>query len=429
MLFYFKIALKSMLNRHQQYKSLFAVTAVGICIMLSALMITDGMIKSMNEKARQYYGGDVQFLGGTNLTKPLKQAEEEIEVIKNCFKKEDVIVIKRFNHDGSNDSYYFEGSSVRQRAIIGIDFENEKELFEKFTFIEGSFEKGENEDTVLLSEPIAKKLGCHAGDSVTLYCPTDYGINTIELVLTGIFQDASVFGMYTSYVNYMSLMKVLNKEPCIDRISVYYKKGEPSNKQLESLYSKLSKNFDMYPYGIDKQDFYDDFSSLARGVAKWCMIPLASNVSDLRLLVSALKLIVAAIVLVLMIIISVGISSTYRVIVIKRSVESGTLRAIGMRPSGIMKMFVSEAFFLLLSGALTGFVASLIIVNIISTFNLSFVSGLDLFLTGGCLIPCVNGLKIIGLVTVIIVTTLCSVLFTLRKLIHVSPVTAMATTT
>lgn len=428
-MFYFKIALKSMLNRHQQYKSLFAVTAVGICIMLSALMITDGMIKSMNEKARQYYGGDVQFLGGITLTKPLAMAQEESEVLKDFLKKENAIVINRFNHDGSNDSYYFEGTSVRQRSIIGIDFENEKELFEKFTFIEGSFEKGEYEDTVLLSEPIARKLGCHAGDSVTLYCPTDYGINTIELVLTGIFQDASVFGMYTSYVNYMSLMKVLNREPCIDRISVYYKKGEPSNRQLLSLYSKLEQKFTMYPFGIDKQDFYDDFSSLSKKDARWCLIPLASNVSDLRLLVGALKLIVAAIVLVLMIIISVGISSTYRVIVIKRSIESGTLRAIGMRPSGIMKMFVCEAFFLLLSGALSGFAVSLIIVKILSVFNLSFVSGFDLFLTGGCLIPFVNGFKITGLVAVIIVTTLCSVLFTLRKLIHVSPVTAMATTT
>lgn len=427
-MFYFKIALKSILNRHQQYKSLFAVTAVGICIMLSALMITDGMIKSMNEKARQYYGGDVQFLGGLHLTKSLEQAHKEAALLKQNLKNDNVLVIERFNHDGSKDSYYFEGTSVKQRAIIGVNFEEEKELFSKFTFVEGSYEKGEYEDTVLLSEPIAKKLGCHVGDSVTYYCPTDNGINTTQLVLTGIFQDASVFGMYTSYVNYSSLMTALCREPQIDRISIYYKNGEPSNRQLLKLYSELSDTFNMYPFGIDKQDFYDDYSKL-NGVEKYCLIPLSSNVTDLKLVISALQLIVAAIVLMLMIIISVGISSTYRVIVIKRNVESGTLRAIGMRPSGVMKMFVAEAFLLLISGALTGFAASFIIVNVIAKFNLSFVSGFDLFLTGGCLIPGINGLKITGLVTVIIVTTLCSVLFTLRKLVHVSPVTAMATTT
>lgn len=428
-MFYFKIALKSILNRHQQYKSLFAVTAVGICIMLSALMITDGMIKSMNEKARQYYGGDVQFLGGEKLEKSLVQSSKEVETIYECLSNDDVLIFERYNHDASSDSYYFEGTSVKQRAIIGVDFKKESELFSKFTFVEGSYLSEEYEDTVLLSEPIAKKLGCHVGDLITYYCPTDFGINTSEFVLTGIFQDASVFGMYTSYVNYNSLINALKKDSIINRISVYFRNGEPSARKILKLYSELSSKYTMFEYGIDKQVFYNDLDHLPEGIKKYALIPLSSNVTDLKLVVSALQLIVAAIVLMLMIIISVGISSTYRVIVIKRNVESGTLRAIGMRPSGVMKLFVTEAFLLLVSGALTGFIVSFLIVNIISKFNLSFVSGFDLFLTGGCLIPSVNCLKIIGLVTVIIVTTLCSVLFTLRKLVHVSPVTAMATTT
>ena len=159
------------------------------------------------------------------------------------------------------------------------------------------------------------------------------------------------------------------------------------------------------------------------------MISLESNVSDLKMLVQALKIIVFAIVVLLVIIIAVGISSTYRVIVIKRNVESGTLRALGMKTSGIMKLFITEAFLLLLSGAVTGFVFSLIIVNVASCFSLSFISGFDLFLTKGCLVPEVNAVKIICFVSVIIVTTLLSVLFTLRKLVHVSPVGAITATT
>ena len=53
-MFYFKIAIKSIIERRRQYTSLFAVCAVGVCLMLSAIMITDGMVASMNEKARQY---------------------------------------------------------------------------------------------------------------------------------------------------------------------------------------------------------------------------------------------------------------------------------------------------------------------------------------------------------------------------------------
>lgn len=430
-MFYFKLAIKSILERHRQYTALFAVSAVGICLMLFAIMVTDGMMVSMNEKARQYYGGDVQLLGGDHLKKSYEQAEQECQMLKECVERDDVIFIKRYVRDGSRDSYYFEGTDVKQRAIMGVDFKNEAPLFDKFTFVEGSYSLDENLDTVLLSEPIAKKLGCHAGDYVTLYVETDSGyVNTINLVLTGIFQDASVLGMYTSYVNYESLMRVLNIENTIDRISIYYKNGSPSILELYALQEKLETKVDMFPFGMIKTDFYDEFSKSIDPTPekKYILVPLESNVSELKMLVQALRLIVSIIVILLAVIIAVGISSTYRVIVIKRNIETGTMRALGMKPSGVMKMFVTEAFVLLLSGAILGFIFSLIICKIASVFNLSFITGFDLFLTGGHLLSYFNGIKILAFVSVIIVTTLLSMLFTLRKLVHVSPVGAIAAT-
>lgn len=428
-MFYFNIAVKSIFERRRQYKSLFAVCAVGVCIMLSAIMITDGMVASMNEKARQYYGGDLQLLGGKSLSNPEEEADRAIEVLRESLDDKSVVISKRYNHDARNEIYYFEGASVRQRVIFGIDFETEKQLFDKFTFIEGSYKGKDYEDIVLLSEPIAKKLGCHAGDSVTLYVVTGDGYtNTIEVVVAGIFQDSSVFGMYTSYMNYSALMKALAFDKVmVNRISLYYPKGMPSLFARNKLQKNLESKLNMYPLGMDKDVFYDDY--LKNGVEKYAIISLEANVSNLKLLVQALQLILAAIVVMLVIIISVGISSTYRVIVIKRNVESGTLRALGMKPSGIMRLFITEAFMLLVTGCLTGFISSLIIVKIASIFNLSFISGFDLFLTAGCLAPCINGIKILGFLAVIIVTTLVSVLFTLRKLVHVSPVGAITATT
>ena len=128
-MFYFNIAVKSIIERKRQYKSLFAVCAVGVCLMLCAIMVTDGMISSMNEKARQYYGGDVLFLGGHSITKPLTDALEEAQMLKESVgDRKDVKVFLRYNHDPEEhgESYYYEGTTVRQRAIIGVDFENEK---------------------------------------------------------------------------------------------------------------------------------------------------------------------------------------------------------------------------------------------------------------------------------------------------------------
>lgn len=428
-MFYINVAIKSILERRRQYKSLFLVCVVGVCLMLCALTVTDGMLISMNEKARQYYGGDFQFLGGQKLENTFEYACSTCEKLEKILDTSQINIYKRFNHDASSDSIYFEGSSVRQRVIFGVDFENEKDLFEKFTFIEGSFINKSYSDTILISAPIASKLKCHVGDSITLYTETDNNYaNTIDLVVSGIFQDSSVFGMYTSYVNYESLMRVLNHNPKkIDRISFYFKKGAPSILAEKKLYNQLESEFSLYPNGIDKNLFYDDFKK--SGNEKWALISLEDNVSELRLLVQALKLIVYLIVILLVIIISVGISSTYRVIVIKRNVESGTLRALGMKPSGIMKMFVTEAFLILISGSFLGFIFSMIITKIVSIFDLSFISGFDLFLTGGKLISSFDFTKILTYIFIIVVTTLLSVLFTLRKLVRVSPVGAITATT
>jgi hypothetical protein len=84
---------------------------------------------------------------------------------------------------------------------------------------------------------------------------------------------------------------------------------------------------------------------------------------------------------------------------------------------------------LLLSGAVTGFAASLAAARIASNYNLSFVSGFDLFLTGGYLAPVLRPGEAFFLLGIIFVTTLGAVLFTLRKLVHVSPVGALATVT
>lgn len=92
-------------------------------------------------------------------------------------------------------------------------------------------------------------------------------------------------------------------------------------------------------------------------------------------------------------------------------------------------LYFTEVFVLLVSGCAIGFALSLVVVKIVSVFNLSFISGFDLFLTGGRLAPSLYGIKAILLVAIIFVTTLGAVLFTLRKLVHISPVGALSTVT
>lgn len=430
---YLNFAVKSLLNRARQYRSLFAVSAIGMCIMVSVLMITDGMLNSMTEKMRQFYGGDFMILGGEKFWQEdewwyrIENSQKMIDALKEILPK-NALVSARYSKVDGDKSFFFEGVGVKQRTLQGVKFEDEHALFQKFTFVEGNADARADGDGAVISLPVAQKLGVHVGDEVLLFFEEGSFKNTISLVIMGIFQDSSVFGMYTSYIDYKALSEVLAiRTGEIDKISVYYPNGSPSDGEIRRVQNELEKRFKMFPLSYDRKDWQN--YSCGDDEIIYALIPLEANISDLRKLSSALNAIVALIVAMLVIIISVGISSTFRVIVMKRAVESGTFRALGMKPSGLMLLYFTEVFVLLASGCAIGFALSLVVTKIVSGFNLSFISGFDLFLMGGHLVPTLCGGKMIFLTAIIFVTTLGAVLFTLRKLIHISPVGALSTVT
>jgi ABC-type lipoprotein release transport system permease subunit len=83
-----------------------------------------------------------------------------------------VHVYRRFDYDGSASSLYFEGGSSRIRIIKGVDFQAEQALFSRFTFVEGNAVERSKNASILLSEPVARKLGVHIGDNVTIFMRT-----------------------------------------------------------------------------------------------------------------------------------------------------------------------------------------------------------------------------------------------------------------
>jgi len=66
------------------------------------------------------------------------------------------------------------------------------------------------------------------------------------------------------------------------------------------------------------------------------------------------------------------IGNTMSTAVVERTVEIGTLRAIGLRRSGIRRLFLCEGVLLGLIGAVTGVLAALLIASLINNSGLSW---------------------------------------------------------
>lgn len=421
-----KMSLRSIVYRRKQYVSMFLVCLFGVGISIFSIFLINGMLSALENKARIYYGGDYQFMGGT-YDYELFDYDDYIEDLKTVFPK-NTIIAPRFDYTDGYAALYFEGVGVRQRMMKGVDFTIEKELFSTLNFRSGSIEGMAGSNGILLSAAIADILEVSTGDSVTLMIHTkSQGINTVELVVNGIFTDSSLFGMYTSYMDIDCLRDAYRfPENCINRICITLPEGYDAENLAATYQTTLEAKYPMYEQVSNKQLFYDHRNDM--GFPNYALIKLSANLNDVQILIDAMKFISSFIIIILMLIIIIGVSSTFRVIVIKRINEIGIYKAIGMRYGKIMGMLLTETMLLVISGCLSGLVFSLILCLFAKFINFSFIPAFDIFLKNGVLVPNINIVYFIILAAVIIVTTLCAVYLRIRKSVAVPPCEALAVT-
>ncbi|MCR4626837.1 MAG: FtsX-like permease family protein [Treponema sp.] len=426
---HFILGLRSLLLRKRQYLSLFLVCAIGVGISLFSVFVINGMLDSLRMKAKIYYGGDLQFIGGNNeLYFP--DAEGMIEKLKDVFPKQ-AVISQRFDFDAQYAALYFEGLGVRQRVIKGVDFKREKNLFEYFTFVSGSAQNMADTNGILLSKPIAEMLECNTGDTVILMLRDrhDY-INTVELEVKGIFSDSSLFGMYTSYMDVNVLKDAFGMErKACNRIVISFSEHDKEALNIDYYQSMLEQKFNMFEQVDDKNIFYrkliDERVLLP---PTYALIPLKSNLKEVEILIDAMNVISSFIIYTLVLIIIIGISSTYRVLVMKRSNEIGIYMAIGMNRNGIRKILLSENFVLLVTGCFAGFLLSLLLCYFTKFVNFSFIPAFDIFLSKGVIIPVIDIFSIFAICLIVIVTTTIAVLFAVQKTVKMTPCQALAVT-
>ena len=424
-----KMGLRSLLYRKKQYISLFLVCTVGVGISLFCLFLVEGMLNSLEAKAKLYYGGDFTFIGGQHeLTFP--NVDDFIEKLTPVFPSGSV-VSSRFDFDADYSSFYFEGIEARQRVIKGIDFSKEMKLFQGFNYLEGNPLKMAGSNGVLLSEPIAETLGVQVGDSITFLLKTIKGYtNTVVLEVHGIFRDSSLFGMYTSYMDISCLRKSYDvAQTWANRICIDFPADfKITQERVENFQTQLEQKFTMFPLVDDKEIFYESLLNKRFSEPHYALVDLYANLEDLKVLIDAMKIVATFVILILMVIIMVGVSSTYRVIVMKRINEIGIYKAIGMNRMGIFSVLLSETSLLILVGCVVGIIFSWILCGGISLFSFSFIPAFDIFLVDGKLLPKISFLQSVLISVLVYVTTTFAVLFSVQKSVRMTPVDALGVT-
>ncbi len=423
---YSSIAFRSLKFEPKRYLLLFLVASFGIALALSAIGLMNGILNAFNNKARIYYGGDLMLLHSTNGKLGWYNTEETLDFIEPYFSKKNFLVSSRIDYENNHTYLFFEGTSLKQRKIKGVDFNKEEKLFSSLTFLDGSRKILKGTNGIYISTVTAEKLNLKIGDNVLLMLKTvNNYTETTNLVVEGIFQDSSLFGANISYLDLEFLRNLVNypKDYSIS-IGVFSNK-KLSNTEIFSIQNDLKKYFDMYKIVEDKQFFIDELN-LAKG--KTALITLTANLENLNFLILAMHIIIYIIIAVLIIIIAIGIGSTYKVIAVKRTNEIGMYMALGLAPNKIIKLFLIEVFYLMTGAFVLSLVILAILSSIVMSLDFTLIPAFDIFLMNGKLLIQPSFLQIVSIFAIVVVTTILFVYFTIRKCVKIEPIEALSVT-
>ena len=338
---YSSIAYRSLKYEPKRYLLLFIAASIGIALAITALGLMNGMMASLHNKARIYYGGDMMLMQNNNGSIGFFSTTETIKKLEPYFNSKDIMLSSRIDVDLDEMYFIYEGLSVKQRKLKGVDFSKENILFDTISFIEGDAKNIKNTNGVLISISLAQLLNVHVGDSITLLFKTTNNVtNTANLIVKGIFQDSSIFGSNVSYLDISFLRSIRKYHPEYSiSIGLFSKNGTETSLNPFLLQNDLKSFFDMYHIVQDKDEFIKNPQNTK---GKTALITLDANMQDLSFLILAMHILIYFIIAVLIIIISIGIGSTYKVIAVKRTNEIGMYMALGLSQNGIIKLFLIE---------------------------------------------------------------------------------------
>ena len=334
---------------------------------------------------------------------------------------------------GFQGTLIYEGRTA-QLGITGVDFAHETFLPERLVFKSGSIEGMGDGQGIIISEPIAKRLGVEAGDRMLVQLKTYTGQQNVgEFAVAGITYDAGIFGNMSGYANKAYVNELLSLEPedyqtlglylpSLAGLDGYGAKFYDAVKAKAQVFDK-SSNEDSNPVrAMMKQAKTESWVGI-----KYRVFTLNDMLSQVQQIVSVLETSSLVILIVLFVIIMVGITNTFRIIMYERIREIGTMRSIGMQRGEVRNLFLYEALFLAVGGAIAGMLLSFLVMAGLSLINFGLDSPLFIILKNGHLTFKVEPIRAIANFLIVSLLTIVAAFFPARNAARLDPAVALRT--
>lgn len=260
-----------------------------------------------------------------------------------------------------NGTLIHEGRTA-QLAVTGVDLTTETFLPERLMFKEGGIGGMGERDGVIISAPIAERLGVSTGDRIVAQLRTFTGQQNVgEFAVAGITFDAGLFGNMSAYANLSYVNELLALEPAdYQSLGLYL----PSLKGMDGYGTRLYEALKARAQVFDKAKADEKANPVIAMMrqseeetwvgVRYRVFTLNEMLAQVKQIADVLETASLVILLILFVIIMVGITNTFRIIMYERIREIGTMRSMGMQREEVRSLFLYEALFLAIGGAIAG---------------------------------------------------------------------------
>ncbi|AEV30667.1 ABC-type transport system, involved in lipoprotein release, permease component [Sphaerochaeta pleomorpha str. Grapes] len=434
-----KIAYRNVSRQKRRSNLLALAIAFGVMMIILVNSLTQGLIKTTEKNFESALGGHI-YLTGEVLLDSGKVANQiaNPEVLDAVIPQFSDSIAESQKRSTITGNFIFRSKSTTG-ILYGVHWDQEQSLVDSLEILEGSLDRIREKGTIVLPQETAKDLGVELNEEILISLTTVTGqANVGEFTIVAITKDTLGLGFSTAYADigyinelvglapdeyqsYNLVLKDINQINSIskeieDAIVLQGSTLKPKPDESESLMSQGGMAGAMF--GSDENE--EVWSGTRFNVG---------NLNDFMDMVAQIVAILNGIALgvffIMLLITMVGLMNTFRMIMIERTREIGTMRAIGMQKKDISKLFLLEGLILALRGVVFGIAAELVVATIIKMIRFADGSPFALILDQGHVAVPVVFSNMVMITFIIVVITLLAVWSPARKAARLQPADAL----
>lgn len=395
-----KIAFRNLNRQKKRSILLGSAIAFGVCIVTLISGFAGAFQQNLAANIAQMNAGHI-FIEGVEKTESGKSFEviRDDELLTQVLAEADIKYETVSRRSWADGSIVFNGKRTAQ-GIYGVNFATEPLLQDRIKLKEGSWDRIEEPGMLVLNEGIVKKMKLELNDKVQFELRTVTGQKNFgDFTLVGISQDMGMFSSMIAYTNQKYLNTLLDLGPdeyefftvMLDDMS----RAEAESAKLAQVLKTKAQVFELSPEELasvstSSTSMQSRFTKLQKQAkdttwdgVKYRVYSIYDTLSFMEDIVGVINMMSTTILIVLFLIIMVGISNTFRMVMFERIKEIGTMRAVGMQKKSVKKLFLLEASFLAIGGTIVGWLVAGVVMFVVSLFNFGEDTVLSLFLNHG----------------------------------------------